>query len=405
MPVFSYKVKNAEGAVLTGETKVESRDRLIELLDSNGYTALEVTEKNFLTDISQINLLKKKVKLADLALFCRQFSIMLEAGVTIAGALDVLRVQTLNPTMKDCLNDVYENIQKGLSLSTVLSKFHQIFPQIFLSMVEAGEVSGQLDRVFIRLADHFEKQHKQKQKIQGAMVYPIIILVIAILVVIIMVVKVIPTFGQSLRGMGVQLPKLTQVMLDISDFCSKYWYVFILIIAGFILGIKALKGSPKGKKALDSFLLKVPIFADLIVTLMTSRLSSSLATLLSSGVLILESLEITQKILNNSIVVEKMSGAIENIKQGKPLSQSITDMHFFPPLVLSMIKTGEEAGNLDFTLEKAAAFYEEQLEAKIQKLTSFIEPIIMVCLGGIVAFIMFSVLYPMISVYQSMGDM
>lgn len=405
MPVFSYKVKNAEGAVLTGETKVESRERLLELLDRNGYAVMEVIEKNFLTDVSQIKLFRKKVKLVDLAQFCRQFSIMLEAGITIAGALDVLREQTTNPTMKDCLNDVYDNIQKGLSLSMVLSKFPQIFPPILLSMVEVGEVSGQLDRVFIRLADHFEKQQKQKQKIQGAMVYPIIILVIAILVVIIMVVKVIPTFGQSLRGMGVQLPKLTQVMLDISDFCSKYWYVFILIIAGFILGIKALKGSPKGKKALDSFLLKVPIFADLIVTLMTSRLSSSLATMLSSGVLILESLEITQKILNNSIVVERMSGAIENIKQGRPLSQSITDMHFFPPLVLSMIKTGEEAGNLDFTLEKAAAFYEEQLEAKVQKLTSFIEPIIMVSLGGIVAFIMFSVLYPMISVYQSMGDM
>jgi type IV pilus assembly protein PilC len=405
MPVFSYKVKNTEGAILTGETKLESRNRLQELLDQNGYTTIEIIEKNFLTDVSQIKLFKKKVKLVDLAQFCRQFSIMLEAGITIAGALDVLREQTMNLSLRDCLNDIYDNIQKGLSLSIVMGKFPQIFPPILLSMVEAGEVSGQLDRVFIRLADHFEKQQKQKQKIQGAMVYPIIILAIAIFVVVIMVVKVIPQFGQSLKGMGVELPKLTQVMLNVSDFFMSYWYIFLIGLVGLFFGVKALKDSQKGKKIIDNLLLKIPIFADLIKTLLTSRLSSSLATLLSSGVLILESLEITQRILNNSVIVEKMSVAIENIKQGRSLSQSINDMHFFPPLVLSMLKTGEEAGNLDFTLEKAAAFYEDQLESKIQKLTSFIEPVIMIGLGGVVAFIMFSVLYPMISVYQGMGDM
>lgn len=405
MPVFSYKVKNEKGAVLSGESKVESRERLLELMDQNGFVPVEIIEKNFLTDISSISLFRKKVKLVDLAQFCRQFSIMLEAGISIAGALDVLREQTTNPTLKDCLRDIYANIQKGLSLSTVLQYFPDIFPPILLSMVESGEVSGQLDRVFIRLADHFEKQQKQKQKIQGAMTYPIIILVIAIFVVVIMIVKVIPTFGESLKGMDVELPKLTQVMLNISDFFSANWYVFLIGIIGLVVGLKALKDSEKGKKMLDKLMLKIPLVADLMKTMMTARFSSSLSTLLSSGVLILESLQITQKILNNSIVVEKMNNAIEKIEQGRSLTESVSEMAFFPPLVLSMLKTGEEAGNMDFTLEKAAIFYEDQLEVKIQKMTSFIEPLIMVALGGVVAFIMFSVLYPMISVYQSMGDM
>lgn len=405
MPVFTYTVKNADGAVLTGETKVESRDRLLELLDKNGYTPMEIIEKNFMTDISQLSLFKKKVKLVDLSQFCRQFSIMLEAGISIAGALDVLRDQTLNPTLKDCLNDVYTNIQKGASLSMVMGKFPDIFPGILLSMTEAGEASGQLDRVYVRLADHFEKEYKQRQKVIGAMTYPIIILVIALFVVVIMVVQVIPTFGKALAGMDVELPMITQVMLNISDFVIAYWYVLLLGLIGIVVGLKALSESQRGRSFLDKIVLKIPLVADVMKTMMTARLCRGLSTLLSSGVLILEALEITQRILGNSVLMEKMDIAIDRLKQGRPLSQTISELQYFPPLALSMIKTGEEAGNLDETLKKAAYFYEDQLEEKIQKLTTFIEPIIMIALGGVVTFILFSVLYPMISVYQSMGEM
>ncbi len=403
MPVFVYKVKNNEGAVYSGETKVDSREKLLELLNKNGYSPLEIAEKNFITDVSQIGLFQKKVKLADLAQFCRQFSIMLEAGISIAGSLDVLREQIENPTLKECLNDIYNNIQKGIGLSNVMRYFPEIFPNILLSMVEAGEVSGQLDRVFTRMADHFEKEQKQKQKIVGAMTYPIVILVIAIFVVVIMVVNVIPTFGEALAGMDVELPGITQIMLKISHACTSYWYVFLLGIAGLVVGLKAASDTEKGKKLIEKCIMKVPIMADLIKTMMTARLSRALATLLSSGVLMLESLEITQRILSNSVLMERMKGAIDNIKHGRSLTQAMSEMKYFPPLVLSMIKTGEESGNLDFTLQKAASFYEEQLEVKIQKLTTFIEPVIMIALGGVVAFIIFSILYPMISVYQNMG--
>ena len=197
MPVFSYKVKNAEGIILTGETKLENRDKLMELLAQNNYVPVEIIEKNFVNDISQIKLFKKKVKLVDLVQFCRQFAIMLEAGISLAGALDVIREQTVNPTLKDCLDDMYTNIQKGLALSTFMRYFPGVFPPILLSMVEAGEISGQLDRVFVRLADQFEKDYKQQQKIRGAMTYPIIILVIAVIVVAIMVTVVIPQFGNA----------------------------------------------------------------------------------------------------------------------------------------------------------------------------------------------------------------
>lgn len=403
MPVFTYKVQNNDGAVLTGESNIESRERLLELINKSGYKVIEVVEKNFITDISQIGLFKKKVKLNDLAQFCRQFSIMLEAGISIAGALDVLKDQSSNSTLKECLNEIYKNIQKGLSLSNVMRYYPAIFPSILLSMVEAGEASGQLDKVFTRMADHFEKEQKQKQKVVGAMTYPIVILVIAIFVVVVLVVNVIPTFGNALLGMNVELPKITQIMLKISDTFSQYWYVFLLGIIVLVIVIKVLLETEKGKRFFDDKLLKFPMVAGVIKTMMTARLTRALSTLISSGVLLIESMEITQRILGNSVLVEKMNAAIDSVKQGRGLTQTMAEMKYFPPLVISMIKTGEESGNLDFTLEKAATFYEEQLDVQIQKLTTFIEPVIMIALGGVVAFIIFSVLYPMISVYQNMG--
>jgi type IV pilus assembly protein PilC len=372
-------------------------------MGENGFIPLEIVEKNFITDISQISIFRKKVKLVDLVQFCRQFSIMLEAGISIAGALDVIRNQSLNPTLKDCLNDMYTNIQKGTSLSTAMSDFPDIFPAILLSMVEAGEVSGQLDRVFTRMADQFEKDYKQKQKVKGAMTYPIIILIIAVIVVAVMVAVVIPQFGKALAGMNVELPKLTQVMLKISDFCTKYWYILIVSVVLFVYIIKLMYDSKNGKLILDKMVLKLPLVADVIQSMMTARLCRTLATLLSSGVLMIESMEIVQRVLGNSVLMQKMGYAIEELKKGQSLTRTINEMSYFPPMAISMIKTGEESGNLDDTLKKSASFFEDQLEEKIQKLTTFIEPLIMICLGGVVAFIILSVLYPMISVYQNIG--
>ena len=404
MPVYTYKVKNSEGEIFSGETKVNSKEVLLDLFNKHGYKPVEIIEKTFVTDVSQIGIFRKKVKTADLAQFCRQFSIMLEAGISIAAALDVLKAQTVNPTLKECLNDIYNNIQKGISLSSVMRSFPDIFPPILISMVEAGEVSGQLDKVFIRMAAHFEKEYKQKQKLKAAMPYPVIVFVIAVLVVVNIVVKVFPTFGEALAGMNVELPKLTQIMLNVSNFFTRYWYLVLFGLVVLIFGIKMMSKTNRGKKVLDNAILKIPIAADVIKTMLTARLSRALATLLSSGVLMLESLEITRRVLNNSILDEKMEKAIESVKQGRSLTQSITEMQYFPPLVLSMLKTGEEAGNLDETLEKAADFYEDQTGDKLQKLMTFIEPMIMIGLGGVVAFIIFSVLYPMLSVYQNIGN-
>jgi type IV pilus assembly protein PilC len=403
MPVYKYKVKDGSGRIQIGESNVESKERLLELFATNGLEAIEVIEKNYLTDISQIKIFRKKVSLQDLAQFCRQMAIMLNSGISLANCLDDLRGQDMNITLQETVADVYLHIQKGMSLSVAMAQYPDVFPKILLSMVEAGEVSGQLDGVFVKMAEHFEKESKQIRKIKGALTYPIIVLGIALLVVAIMIGYVIPTFAKALRGMDAELPAITQFMLGVSDFFVTKWYILLLAIVGFIALYKVIVSSDKGRRSVDTLKLKLPLIKDVSQTSMTARLTSTLSTLLSSGVLIIESLEIIQRVLTNSVISDKMSSAIESIKQGRSMYRALLDMQYFPSLAMSMVRTGEESGSLDESLSKAAEFYEEQLDIKINRLTTFIEPLIMIVLGGVVMLIMFSILYPMISVYQNMG--
>lgn len=403
MPVFKYKVRDKSGQIHTGESNVESKDRLLELFAANGFVSLEIIEKNYLTDVSQIKILRKKVSLQDLAQFCRQMAIMLHSGLSLANSLDTIKDQDMNITLQETIAEVYLHIQKGMSISVAMAQYPDVFPNILLSMVEAGEVSGQLDGVFIKMADHFEKESKQLQKVKGALTYPIIVLGIAILVVAIMIGYVIPTFADALTGMDAELPGITKAMLGISDFFVTKWYILLLAIVGMVAVYKVIVSSDKGRRSVDSLKLKLPLIKDVSQASMTASLTGTLSTLLSSGVLIIESLEIIQRVLTNTVISDKMGNAIENIKQGRSMYRALLDMQYFPSLAMAMVKTGEESGSLDETLIKASEFYEDQLDIKITKLTTFIEPLIMVLLGGIVMLIMFSILYPMISVYQNMG--
>lgn len=403
MPVYKYKVKNESGRILAGEAKFQSRDALVSALSDKGLEAVEIFEKNVFTDISQISIFKKRVKIKDLAIFCRQFAIVLEAGVPISMALDVLREQATNPTMRDCLNDIYESIQKGIALSHALKQFHGIFPEILINMVEAGEVSGQLDRVFVRMADHFEKEFKLNQKVQSAMTYPVIVLVIAAIVIFIMMANVVPTFADVLTSMGSELPTYTKILIGISMFFKKFWWLVALAIIALVCLGNVFSKSDSGRYFYSMLAIKLPILKDVTKTVMTARLTRTLGTLVASGVLLIQSLEIVQKVLGNIIVAEKIEFVIDEVKKGKGLTGPLTSVRYFPPMLNSMVRIGEESGDLDFALEKSADYYDQEVEAAIQKLVTFIEPLIMILLGGVVGFIILSILYPMISVYQNMG--
>lgn len=403
MPVYEYKAKNEAGKVFKGKSKVTSQDQLLVLLGEKGFEAFEIKEINAFTDISQIKLLKAKVKVKDLAVFCRQFAIVLEAGIPLGTGLDVLREQTQNPTLKEIVADIYENVQKGTSLSNAMKKHANVFPEILVSMVEAGELSGQLDRVFVRMADHFEKEFKLNHKVKSALTFPIILCVVASLVIAVLMLKVIPTFAGVLDDMGSELPVFTKILVAISNFFKNFWWLIILGAGVLVFGLKSYGATQDGKRLLGALALKLPIIKDVMKVILTARFTRTLGTLVTSGVLMLSAMEVSKKVVGNEIIKSKMENAIEEVKKGRSLTQAIQGMKYFPPLVVSMVKIGEESGSLDFSLNKASDFYDQEVETSMQRLVALLEPIIMVLMGAVVAFIIFSIMYPMISVYQNMA--
>lgn len=403
MPLYEFKAKSVDEKILEGRSKFNSKELLAEQLQLKGYVLVEAKELNAFTDISRIGIFKKKVKVKDLSIFCRQFAIILEAGVPIATALDVLREQIANPTLKESVSDIYEDIQKGITLSVSMKKHSKIFPEILIYMVESGELSGMLDKTFARMAEHFEKENKLHNKIKAAMTYPAIVLIVAVAVIFILMVKVVPSFSSILQGFGVEVPIFTKILLIVSTFFQSFWWLLLAIIVGLAVGGNYFRRTDVGRHLLGNLAIKLPVLKAVTKNIITARFSRTMGTLMASGVLIIQSLEVVQKLLGNAIIEEKIEGVIEDIKQGKGLYQPLNAMKYFSPLLVSMIRIGEESGNLDYALDKSADFYDQEVETSVEQLTSLIEPIIVIFLAVVVAFVIMSVLYPMMSIYQNMS--
>ncbi len=402
MPLYAYKVKNEAGKVFSGQAKIKKRDELEKIISAKGLTVLEIWEKNALSDISTIGIFKKKVKTKDLAIFCRQFAIVLSAGVPIGLAMDVMRQQTENPTLQECLTDIYEDIQKGIQLSKSMGN-SSVFPDILVNMVEAGEVSGQLDLVFARMAEHFEREYKLNQKIKGAMTYPVIVCVVAVAVIIILLARVVPSFMDILTGFGVDMPATTRILIVVSEFFKSYWWLIVFSIIGIFTGGKMYKRSESGKLFFGELAIKLPVLKGVTENIITSRFSRTMETLINSGVQLIKSLEIVQKVIGNAVIEKRITGVIDEIKKGKGLTGPLSEMKYFSPMIVSMVRIGEESGNLEYTLKKSADFYEEEMQASLQKLTTFIEPLVICVLAVVIGFIVISVLLPMYSIYQNLS--
>lgn len=397
---YVYKVKSETGRIFTGETKIAGEEALRVLLQEKGYTPIEITEKNVFTDVSQISLFKPRVKLKDLAIFFRQFSIILEAGVPIAGALDVLKQQATNITLKEILNDIHEDIQRGLSLSSAMKQHDRIFSDISIHMIEAGEVSGQLDQVFIRLAAQYEKDLKLNRSIKSAMLYPIIVCVVSVLVIFVLMIGVLPVFTDTLESLNVEMPLITKIVIGTSRFFVKWWWAIIIALVSTIFFVTSYLRTYNGKRLTSLLAIRLPVVKKLVQNIATARLARTLGTLIASGVLLIQAMQITQKVLGNVIISERVEGVIEDIKMGKGLTQPLRNLRYFPPMLISMIRVGEESGNLDFSLEKSADFYDEEVEASINRLMTLMQPLIIMVLAGIVTVIILSVLLPMYSIYE-----
>ena len=396
---FKYKAITSSGQKIEGVFNAASEEDVVTMIKGNSYLPVKVERD--IGQEAQIEIFKSKVKKKDLALFCRQFFTMLDSGLGIVKCLDILEMQTENKTLKPIIGEVNGDVQKGLSLSEAMNKYPDIFPTILTNMVEAGEVSGNLDAILERMAVHFEKENKLENKIRSSMVYPIALLVVSIAVVIFMITFILPTFTGMFAGSGVEIPWPTRVLLGMSDFIQSYWYILVGIFGLLAFVITTFKKSEVGRAFFDGLKLKLPVIKGTTVKIITSRFTRTLSTLMDSGIPLIKSMEVVAKVVNNLPVEERIEDSIEEIRKGVPLSRAIQNVGVFPPMVDSMIRIGEESGSLDEVLLKTADFYDEEVETSLTKLTTLIEPIMIVGMAIVIGFIVIAMYLPMFDMMKT----
>ena len=401
MAVFNYKVVYKDGKNKKGTIEAPNRDGAEKKLKSDGYSIMSLTEQN--SPFSG-GLIKKKVKSRDLGVFCKQFSAVIKAGVTIISALELMGDQIENPTLKRAVMDAKTYVEKGGTLADALRVNSDVFPPIMINMVAAGELSGNLEVCLDRLVEHFEKDNALSSKIKGAMVYPIVVFIVMIIVVIVVMIAVIPNFTSMFEDMGTKLPLATRMMVAASNFIIHKWYILIIVVAAIVFGCKAFKKSSVGEQFFSNIAIKAPVFGNLTIKSACSRFARTMSTLMASGISMIDAVEQVAKMMDNKIIRDGLMDAKTQVAKGIPLSKPLKDMEVLPPMLSAMTKIGEETGDIEEMLSKVADYYDEEVEAATNKLTAAMEPLIMVVLACIVGMIVAAVYGPIMSMYDAMDQ-
>ena len=401
MAVFNYKVVDKNGKNKEGTIEAPNRDGAEKKLKADGYAIMSLTEQN--SPFSG-GLIKKKVKSKDLAVFCKQFSAVIRAGVTIISALELMGDQIENKTLQRAVMDAKTYVEKGGTLADALRVNSEVFPPIMINMVAAGELSGNLEICLDRLTEHFEKDNALSAKIKGAMTYPIVVFIVMIIVVIVVMVMVIPNFSSMFAEMGTQLPLATRIMVAASNFIIHKWWLLIIIVAAIVVGCKAFKRSSVGEQLFANMAIKMPIFGNLTIKSACSRFARTMSTLMASGISMIDAVEQVAKMMDNKIIRDGLLDAKTQVAKGIPLSKPLKDMEMLPPMLSAMTKIGEETGDIEEMLSKVADYYDEEVEEATNKLTAAMEPLIMVVLACIVGMIVAAVYGPIMSMYSALDQ-
>ena len=395
MAAFTYDAINAQGLESSGVIHAPDTLAATELLQARGLLARSLSEKAAAGE-SGMRSKFKKVKPKALQVFARQLATMIEAGVSVVGALVTLEEQTEDAYLAETLADVRSDVESGLVLSKAMARHPKVFNRLFISMVEAGESSGTLDEVLDRVATQIEKETQLKRRVRGAMVYPAVVISFATLVLIFMLLFIIPVFVKVFEDLDGELPTLTQWVMNMSNLLRGYWFIIfpVLIAAGF--GLRKLKRTDWGRQNWDRLKLRMPMkIGDVVQKVALARLSRTLSTLVAAGVDIIQALEITGATAGNWVIEKGLANVGTKVQEGARISEPLTEDPIFPPMVAHMVKIGEETGELDKMLSKIADFYEDEVDAAIQTLTSIIEPVLMIGVGIMVGTIVISMYLPM----------
>ena len=400
MPNFQYTIRDAAGSVIPGTSEAENEDILRKRLTEQGFAVV---------DIKQVKSAQKKVggfggvKKSDLSIVCRQFSTMIDAGVNLVRCLGVLGEQASNPKLKAILNDIQSEVEGGQTLSRALEKYPAVFDRLFIGLVHAGEIGGALEESLQRLSQFLEKDVELRRKVKTAMTYPMIIMIFATAVVLGLMTFVLPKFMTLFDDLGIkELPAPTAMLKGTSTFLLNQWYWMLIFLVVFIVAVRLFARTKVGRRILDRMKLKAPVFGKLNHKIALARFSRTLSTLLSSGVGILQALETVAGTVSNDIISDAILEARARIREGDRIGEPLAKSKLFPPMVVQMVSIGEESGALDSMLSKVADFYEDEVQAALDSLTSAIEPVLIVALGGVVGFIVIALFLPLIAVIQNL---
>jgi type IV pilus assembly protein PilC len=403
---YAYKVRDRSGKVLSGSLDAENTGLVANRLRQMGYVPISIDKKAGAAVQRDVNIpgLTNRVKLKEIAVFSRQFATMINSGLTLLRALSILVVQTDNKYFKGVIDQIRLDVQSGSSLSQALSKHPKQFNRLYIAMVRAGEAGGNLDRTLDELATTIEKQVELRGKIRSALSYPLMVVFLVTCILLAMLIFIVPVFKKMYDDLKGKLPPATRVLIGVSDIVI---HAAPFLIAGAIIAVIAYRkwvSTPKGKAARDRVVLRVPIFGSLVRKTAMTRFSSTLATLLSSGVPVLESLEITADTVNNSVVADGVHAIAEGAKRGEPLTRPLAAHPVFPPMVTQMMAVGEETGALDNLLRKVATFFEQEVDRTVSALTSLLEPLLIVVIGGAVGAMVISLYLPMFDIIKLVGQ-
>ena len=409
MTSYKYVAKNQQGGTVKGVIEAQSQADVVGELRRNNLIIMEIAETSGKgSGIGGLGFKKGrnkpgKPKKDELVVFTRQLATMISAGIPLLDSLDILQSQAENPGFRVVLGDIVERVRTGNDFSSALAAYPRCFSDIYVNMVKAGEVSGQLDDILVRLAEYMEASAKLKREIKSAMTYPVVSLVLVFGIAGFLMVGIVPQFRPVFASLDIDLPGVTQFILSVSDFCKSSWHLILGGLFGFFAGLTIFKKTPRGRFLFDKMMLRMPIFGPLFRKVSISRFARTFSTLVKSGVPILGAMEIVSETTGNMVLSKAIDEAKESVKEGDTLAEPLARSNVFPPMVTKMIGIGERSGSLENLLEKISEFYDEQVSQEVKGLTSLIEPIMIGIMGVIVGGIVLAIFLPIFKLQEKLG--
>lgn len=401
MPTFSYEAIARNGKKQKGNIEAANKVAAVLELKQGGVYVSSIKEEKQGVLQKEISLsFFRPVKSQHFVVFLRQLATLIRAGVGIVDSVHILSQQSESKELRKVLSEAASDIQRGSQLSEACAKHPKVFEPLFLSMLRAGEASGNMEIVLDRMATFYEKSHYTREKIKSAMMYPIVMLVLTVIVTIFLLTNIVPMFVSMFSGFHAELPAITKAVLAVSNSLVSTWYIYLLALIGIIVAIRMVLRTPRGRYVFDYALLKMPVFGSLFQKGVLARVSRTLSTLFTSSVPILQSLTIVENVADNMVVGQAIAASKDSLRQGRPLSEPLKNSWVFPPLVTHMIAIGEETGSMDSMLEKIADFYEAEVEAMVDRVKALIEPAMIVVLAVIIGAIVLSIMVPMFEIFN-----